>query len=252
MKTQYRNNLGKKIHGTKKYIAIGTMLILMSTMLIGCGVRDDINPLNVNDKQANEDVSKDGVTNEVSGEATANNESTDSSVVADTSTGTTTEPTTNTTSDTTEEQPESSTDGPVLLLPEPLPDGLGGLVDFNNYKGKMLFVNFFGTWCTYCMQEMPDFQKFTDNYSDSASIVIVNALETENIDMQGVVDWYNENGYTMQLAFDVDKTKTGEYYGAIQGFPTTFVFDGDQNFLGYIPGMMDYTLLEQIMTDYAK
>ncbi|MDA3847501.1 MAG: redoxin domain-containing protein [Vallitaleaceae bacterium] len=230
----------------KKYMAIGMMLILMSTILIGCGVKDDINKLDANsdntsgngtdDDQTIDSTSVDSTsgTNDVTGDTSENQTSSDQ------------------TSDPTSEQATSSSDGPVLILPEGLPDGRDGIVDFADYEGKMLFVNFFGTWCTYCMQEMPDFQKFTDNYSDKATIVIVDALETESIDMQGVVDWYNENGYTMQLAFDTDKSKTAEYYGAIQGFPTTFVFDEDQNFLGYIGGMMDYTMLEQIMTDYSK
>lgn len=154
-----------------------------------------------------------------------------------------------------EEEPEAeetvANEGPAL--PVSMPDGRGNEIEFDQYKGKLLLVNFFGTWCTYCMQEMPDFQKFTENYSDVANIVIVNALETEKagVGVEGVVEWYEDNGYTMQMVIDEDKSRTIDFYGAIQGFPTTFVYDADQNFLGYIPGMMDYALLESIVSEYG-
>lgn len=146
---------------------------------------------------------------------------------------------------------ESETEN-ELPLPDALPDGRGNMISFSDYEGKLLFVNFFGTWCTYCMQEMPDFQKFTEEYSDQATIVIVNALETEGgKTAEDIVAWYDGNDYTMPMVIDEDKSKTMDFYGAIQGFPTTFVYDENQIFLGYIPGMMDYAMLEQIVDTYA-
>lgn len=156
--------------------------------------------------------------------------------------------------ETEEKEDESNksqpSDGP--LLPVGMTDGRGNELNFDDYEGKLLLVNFFGTWCHYCMEEMPDFQKFTEEYGDKATIVLVNALETENIDMAGVHDWYDSSGYTMPLIIDEDRSKTLDFYSVIQGYPTTFVYDADHNFLGYVGGKMEYSMLEQIMVDYGS
>jgi cytochrome c-type biogenesis protein len=214
----------------KKLITLVMTTVLVSVFLVGCGAAENIGTLDVSDSTTSPETVE---SNTAEMDETENVDELEPEQ---------------------EEVPEEdnqSSDGPDLILPVELPDGRGGMTSFSQYEGKMLFVNFFGTWCTYCMQEMPDFQTFTENYSDSATIVIVNAFETEDITMDEVVEWYNENGYSMPMVFDEDQSKTAEFYGAIQGFPTTFVFNEQQEFLGYIGGMMDYSMLEEVMTNYS-
>lgn len=220
----------------KKIIGILMVLTLTGVLLAGCAEEPTVKEMDVETSE-NDDADASGA-------------STDTPVDE----GDNTEATQETDEDTeeVEETSNESSEENELPLPDALPDGRGNMISFSDYEGKMLFVNFFGTWCTYCMQEMPDFQKFTEEYADTATIVIVNALETEGgKTMDDIVEWYDENGYTMPMVIDEDKAKTMDFYGAIQGFPTTFVYSEDQQFLGYIPGMMDYATLEQIMDAYS-
>jgi cytochrome c-type biogenesis protein len=184
----------------KKITILVLFALVMSLSLVGCSSKSNVSTLDVSSEETPVESEASGSTDGAESTSEQSETETASSEQSETET--------------------ASSEESELQLPVSLPDGRGGELEFADYKGKMLFVNFFGTWCTYCMQEMPDFQKFTDNYSDEATIVIVNALETENIDMQGVVDWYNESGYTMPMAIDEDQSKTIEFYGAISGFPT--------------------------------
>ena len=216
----------------KKIITMIMVVTLLSVILAGCSSEPDVERIEVGGSTT------EGV--EPSDEV----DDSEPAVEEDTQPEPTEEPD-------VEEEAEETSEESELALPDFLPDGRGNDIAFSDFEGKMLFVNFFGTWCTYCMQEMPDFQRFTEAYGDQATIVIVNALETESISMEEVVEWYDDNGYTMPMVFDEDKSKTLDYYGAIQGFPTKFVFDENQNFLGYIPGMMEYSMLEEIMATYS-
>lgn len=225
----------------KKSLFIIAALLVLTMVLTACGVDKSLS--DTNESSAGSSVKTEAETTEDEVEPTKVDEE-DTEEVDETETSEETD------EPDPEPEEEAKTEGP--MLPVGMSDERGNAVDFSDYEGKLLLVNFFGTWCHYCMEEMPDFQKFTDNYGDQATIVLVNALETENVGIEGVHEWYDSEGYTMPMVIDVDRSKTEEFYGAIQGFPTTFVYDADQNFLGYVGGMMEYEMLEQIVADYGQ
>lgn len=226
----------------KRNLMILAMVLSLTMILAACGVREEVEPsggaTTSTETEDTMDESKDEPKEEV-------NDTETEDAQADTE-----EP-----EPEPEEEPEETSDksepsdGP--LLPVGMSDGRGNELDFSDYEGKLLLVNFFGTWCHFCMEEMPDFQKFTEEYGDQATIVLVNALETESTDMAGVHEWYDSSGYTMPMIIDEDRSKTLDFYSAIQGYPTTFVYDENHNFLGYVGGKMEYAMLEQIVADYG-
>jgi thiol-disulfide isomerase/thioredoxin len=54
-----------------------------------------------------------------------------------------------------------------------LVDGEGNTVSFEEYKGKIIFVNFWATWCPPCIAEMPSMQKLYTNYQDKMVFLFV-------------------------------------------------------------------------------
>ncbi len=67
----------------------------------------------------------------------------------------------------------------------------GNEVSLSDYKGKPVVLNFWATWCYYCKEEMPDFNKAYKEYPD-VQFLMVNATdgvqETKEKAMQYVKD----------------------------------------------------------------
>ena len=69
-----------------------------------------------------------------------------------------------------------STLTPAPLLDLELTDQFGNIHTLADYKGKVIFLNFWATWCGPCRNEMPDIQKLYEEYSaqgEDAEVVIL-------------------------------------------------------------------------------
>ncbi len=65
-------------------------------------------------------------------------------------------------------------------------------VDFNNLKGKVIFINYWATWCPNCVAEKPMLQQFYNDYKDK--IVF---LSITNEDWQIVNDFFKKDNYNL-------------------------------------------------------
>ena len=142
--------------------------------------------------------------------------------------------------------PEAAVAAPDFTLT----DQYGVTHTLSDYRGKVVFLNFWATWCPPCRAEMPDIQKLYESYggAEDAEVVIL-AVATPGIggeqDESGVIAFLEENGYTYPVAMD----PTGEVlrnYG-ISAFPTTFMIDAQGNVFGYVPGAMSGEIMQSII-----
>lgn len=163
-----------------------------------------------------------------------------------------TEATEPTVEETTNETTEETTDEvkELELAPEfTISDGLGGTISLADYRGKLVFVNFFTTWCKFCVEEMPDFQEAVERYPDDLAIILVDVLtDSKEISMEGVLDWYAKMNLSLPMGFDEDGALVNTYY--VPAYPTTHVIDRDGNYLGYLPGAMNAEMIDQVVETY--
>ncbi len=129
-----------------------------------------------------------------------------------------------------------------------LTDRDGNEVSLEDYRGKILFLNFFTTWCKYCDQEMPEFQAAVEAYPDDLDFLLVDVFTQENVSVDDVYDWYDERDLTMDMVIDVDGELLRDY--PIQAFPTTFFIDRDGSVLAYFPGAMTGDMIEQVIDEF--
>ncbi len=129
-----------------------------------------------------------------------------------------------------------------------LKDKDGNEVSLSDYKGKVIILNFFTTWCKYCIQEMPEFQEVSQEYSDDVVFLLVDVFQAENISEDEVFNWYEEKGYTMPMVVDSEGSLQQTY--PVTGFPTSYVINRDFNVLGSLPGAVDKATLTSIIEDY--
>lgn len=134
-----------------------------------------------------------------------------------------------------------------------LADSKGTPFNLADHEGKILFLNFFTTWCGYCMDEMPEFQKTYESYKDDIEIVIVNVnFDAGEKSKEDVIAWYDDAGYTFPMVIDEEGDKTADFYSYIQGYPTTFIYGPDGSFLGYLSGALDEPTMLQIIEKYKE
>ena len=121
----------------------------------------------------------------------------------------------------------------------------------SDYNGKVIFLNFWGTWCPPCRAEMPDIQKLYEEYAaqgEDAEVVILGAA-APGMGQEGseeeITQFMRENGYTYPVLMDTD-WEMFTWYG-ITSFPTTFMIDRDGNIFGYVPGQMTEEIMRSII-----
>ncbi len=123
---------------------------------------------------------------------------------------------------------------------KPLSDLDGKPVRLEDYRGKVVFINFWATWCPPCKQEMPDIQRIHEKYGDKVKVLAVNATAQDN---EEAVRRFVEQ---FKLTFDVPLDKTDDVTSAYQVrfFPTSFFIDKDGVIREKREGAMNYALME--------
>lgn len=132
-----------------------------------------------------------------------------------------------------------------------LTDQYGNTHMLSDYKGKVIFLNFWATWCGPCRNEMPDIQKLYEEYSekgDKTEVVILGVAGPE-IGQEGtekeIASFMEANGYTYPVLMD----KSGDMFSGygISAFPTTFMIDRTGKIYGYVPGQMTEDIMRSII-----
>ncbi len=132
-------------------------------------------------------------------------------------------------------------------------DQFGNSHTLSDYQGKVVFLNFWATWCSPCRSEMADIQALYEAYGENTGDVIIlgvcfpsdeNAYTQEGT-VQEVTAFMSDSGYTYPTLMDVSGSLLYSY--GISAFPTTFMIDVDGSVYGYLAGAMTYEIMESII-----
>lgn len=131
-----------------------------------------------------------------------------------------------------------------------LTDQYGNTHTLSQYKGKTIFLNFWGTWCPPCRAEMPDIQKLYEEFDqEGEDALVILGVAAPNLGKEksedGIKTFLEENGYTYPVLMD---TEAGLFqtYG-ITSFPTTIMIDRDGNLFGYATGQLNEETMRSII-----
>ncbi|MGE5521463.1 MAG: TlpA family protein disulfide reductase [Candidatus Dadabacteria bacterium] len=89
----------------------------------------------------------------------------------------------------------------------------------NDLKGKVVFINFWATWCPPCLGEMPSLNKLYNNLKDDQNIVFLFINEDDN--PSAAEAYLKKKGYTLPV-FRRGTFPPGMFSGTL---PTTIVLD---------------------------
>lgn len=129
---------------------------------------------------------------------------------------------------------------PVEPAPlEPIATGTGGVTNLKDYRGKVVLLNFWASWCAPCLEELPSLQALNDDLGGPDFAVV--AL---NIDRGGAETArpFLKRAGAEGLPLFIDPQRANFYAFGMQNhpMPTTFLIDREGRLVGYLEGPADW------------
>lgn len=106
-------------------------------------------------------------------------------------------------------------------------------INFSEFEDKVIFVNFWATWCPPCRAEMPMIQDLYDDYKDKIAFVFVT---TEN--WNTVSAFFNKNGYDLPAYNSISNPP--QKFTETNSIPATYLLDKDGTILISKVGAADW------------
>ena len=130
---------------------------------------------------------------------------------------------------------------------KPLPDFTlenlkGEQVTLSGIKDKIILVNFWASWCTWCDKEMPDLQKLKEE-NDDLMVIAVNVEESR----EKAQEYITEGGYDFEVVLDEKGDTSAQYL--VSGLPASYFVDKSGKFVGRVPGMMTFEQMNEVLNN---
>jgi thiol-disulfide isomerase/thioredoxin len=120
-----------------------------------------------------------------------------------------------------------------------LTDISGQKLSLADYKGKVVLLDFWATWCGPCRIEIPEFVQLQKRYRDQGLAVIGISMDDGPRPVKEFYKQFNMN-YPVALGDD----KLAELYGGVLGLPTTMVIGRDGRIYAKHVGATDISVFE--------
>jgi len=113
----------------------------------------------------------------------------------------------------------------------------GGQLSLTDYRGKLVLLHFWATWCVPCRHEIPLLYSMEQRLDAGlVRIIYVNVNRGDSGSVQTFIDKVSPQTQTL---LDPDSTVRNRY--AVRGLPTTYLIGQDGKIIGRIIGERDWT-----------
>jgi peroxiredoxin len=119
-------------------------------------------------------------------------------------------------------------------------DLAGKSVDLKNFRGKVVLLNFWATWCAPCQLEMPAFAAWQRQYGPDGLQVIGISMDDDATPVVGLVAKLKLN-YPVLMG----DANLGRQYGGVLGLPLTYLIDRDGVLRARFQGETDLKTIER-------
>ena len=111
-----------------------------------------------------------------------------------------------------------------------------------HYRGKVVFLNFWATWCGPCKEEMPSMEELSKRFKEKDFVFL--AISVDYAGIQPVKEFIEKHRYTFPVLID-PKCETLDLF-EVKGIPTTFLIDKKGMIIGKAIGPKDWKKSEVV------
>jgi len=130
--------------------------------------------------------------------------------------------------------------------PVPFENGMGEAVTLSDFRGKVVLLNFWATWCAPCVVEMPWLDELARDRADQPFEVV--AISLDRAGRNKVIPFYQRLGLETLEIYTDPQHRVGAFNPpegsdapfALFGMPTTYVIGKSGAVMGYIQGAVDW------------
>lgn len=123
-----------------------------------------------------------------------------------------------------------------------LPDLDGNEVSLSDFKGKVIFLHFWATWCPPCRNEMPSVEVLYQKLKDKDFELLAVSLDRQG--SSAVEPFIRDYGLTFPILLDLDGKVARTY--KVRGIPSTFIVDKEGLIAERVVGARDWTASDSI------
>ncbi len=127
--------------------------------------------------------------------------------------------------------------GPRIAPDFVLEDLGGGAVRLSNYRGRVVFLNVWTTWCEPCRVEMPSMEVLHRRLGGEDFVVLAVSADADG--RQVVAPFVQELALTFPVLLDPDGQVVSRY--RVTGYPETFIVDRDGRIVAHEIGPRDWS-----------
>jgi peroxiredoxin len=121
-----------------------------------------------------------------------------------------------------------------------LKDVRGNNVGLSDFKGKVVVIDFWTTWCSWCKETTQELEKLHDNYKDRDVVFLGISMDSGSNADKKVRNFAEKHDLTYLMLID-DGSASKSYQ--VNKLPTTYILDRDhiikQIYPGYLPSLGD-------------
>ncbi|HEX3353439.1 MAG TPA: redoxin domain-containing protein [Terriglobales bacterium] len=121
-----------------------------------------------------------------------------------------------------------------------LPDMTGKQLKLSGYRGKVVLLDFWATWCDPCREEVPQFAELQNRLGERGFEVIGVSMDDSP---EPVQDFYRK--FKINYPVVMGNAKVGELYGGVLGLPIAFVIGRDGRIDSKHIAPIDIVLIER-------
>lgn len=116
----------------------------------------------------------------------------------------------------------------------------GEKISLSDYRGKVVILNFWATWCPPCKAEVPGFVKMYNEHKDDGLVILGVSLDRDG--WQSVAPFIRNHQVSYPVV--IGNRDVVDAYGNIQSIPTTFVLDKQGKIQRKYVGLRDEKVFE--------